>query len=167
MEDPALEEFRVIARRHNLEEPPPEVRARLLQVFSTWASERRPAPIATPVRRFVAELVRDLGGTAAVAGARGGGGSRQLLHHWPDGDVTWAVQQPTPEVLRVVGQILSDEGPETRWQVSCVVEGSVAARVDADASGEFDFSVPVAPSVAVHLHHDEVTVVCGPIRTGA
>jgi hypothetical protein len=163
MDDPGLEHFRVVAGRHTLEEPPVEVRDRLLHVFAEWSEARPPAATESPIRRFVAELVRDLGATPVVAGARGAGGTRQLLHRWPEGEVTWAVQQPAPDGLRIVGQILT-AAPEARWQVSCVVDGAVAARVDADAAGEFDVALPAAATLAVHLHHDDITVECGPVQ---
>lgn len=74
MDDPVFERFRVTARRHRLEEPPAEVRQRLLGILSPRA------PTTTPLRQIIAVLVQDLAGSAAVAGARGGGGTRQLLH---------------------------------------------------------------------------------------
>lgn len=79
----------------------------------------------------------------------------------------WSVRGDASGGHRVVGQILSEDPSATNWDVSYVVDGATVASGIADASGEFDFSVPAANEATVQLQPDPFTVVCGPVRIGA
>jgi hypothetical protein len=147
------QKIREALKRQNLENAPDSLVARAESVFEL-PSERK------TLREVLAAVVFDSFAQPALAGARGGLGSRQFLLTAEDFDIhlrLWALGN----ARRVTGQILSRGGNVALGSVSLhlLQDGKRLGTAQADEFGEFEFPEVVEGPVSleIELPHLRIT----------
>lgn len=111
--------------------------------------------------RIVAELLRDLAAPIAVAGARGGPGTRQIVHGWEDAECVWSVDLRRDAIV-IDGHLLRDVAVPHGTRVTAW-SGSGLAEAPVDDLGEFRLEVPFGESVLLTIDLDGREIVLGPV----
>lgn len=120
-----------------------------------------PHPARRSRVRVIAELLRDLAAPTAVAGARGGPGTRQIVHGWDEAECVWSVD-PRRDSVVIDGHLLRDAAVPNGTRVSAW-SGSGVAEAPVDDLGEFRLEVPVGESVLLTIDLDGREIVLGPV----
>ena len=123
----------------------------------------RPAPRSRV--RIIAELLRDLAAPVAVAGARGGPGTRQIVHGWDEAECVWSVD-PRRDAVVIDGHLLREVAVPHGARV-CAWSGSGVAEAPIDDLGEFRLEVPLGETVLLTIDLDGREIVLGPVSIHA
>jgi hypothetical protein len=147
------QKIREVLRRESLTSAPAPLVARAESIFEPPAARQT-------LREILASVVFDSFAQPALAGARGGSGSRQFLLTAEDFDIhlrIWAFGN----ARRVTGQILSRGGSNTLKTVHLhlLQDGKRIGSAEADEFGEFEFTEVVEGPVSmeIELPHLRIT----------
>jgi hypothetical protein len=133
-------------------------------LIGLFAMSRRAVIHPTIRQRIEAVLRSDLYGGATLAGARGGGASRQLLYSTEDLDVTIQVQAGATGTASLDGMVLHADGADHRGAVRVERLGELVAELPTTDVGAFRIRDLPNGDYTLVIAIDDLDVVVGPIE---